>query len=168
MFFSEHCVEWRLIRKRFDLLFGSLFILACTKNSTNWTVVWLRCVLVMHRRALLRRAAKFVQLRVAFDGIRLSRNSQSHYAMCPRRAVCRRQCTNTHLTRFSRATTNPGGNRQAIMSLTLSLFMAALAGCGPYILPGGFISFFLCIFFHRLISATADWMSTILRHMVWP
>jgi len=28
-----------------------------------------------------------------------------------------------------------------------------------------FLSFF---FFPRLISAAADWMSTILRHMVWP
>jgi len=34
-----------------------------------------------------------------------------------------------------------------------------------------FLSFFLSIFlsfFLRLISAAADWMSTILRHMVWP
>ena len=28
--------------------------------------------------------------------------------------------------------------------------------------------FFLLLFFPRLISAAADWMSTILRHMVWP
>jgi len=28
--------------------------------------------------------------------------------------------------------------------------------------------FFLAIFFPRLVSAVADWMSTILRHMVWP
>jgi len=27
---------------------------------------------------------------------------------------------------------------------------------------------FLLSFFLRLISAVADWMSTILRHMVWP
>jgi len=32
-------------------------------------------------------------------------------------------------------------------------------------LPCGF---YLSIFFPRLISAVADWMSTILRHMVWP
>ena len=32
-------------------------------------------------------------------------------------------------------------------------------------LPCGF---FPSIFFLRLISAVADWMSTILRHMVWP
>jgi len=28
--------------------------------------------------------------------------------------------------------------------------------------------FFSSIFFPRLISAAADWMSTILRQMVWP
>jgi len=28
--------------------------------------------------------------------------------------------------------------------------------------------FYLLSFFHRLISAVADWMSTILPHMVWP
>jgi len=34
-----------------------------------------------------------------------------------------------------------------------------------------FILWFLSsifFFFPRLISAVADWMSTILRHMVWP
>jgi len=29
------------------------------------------------------------------------------------------------------------------------------------------LSIFLSFFFPRLISAAADWMSTILRHMVW-
>jgi len=28
--------------------------------------------------------------------------------------------------------------------------------------------FFFCFFFHHLILAVADWMSTILLHMVWP
>ena len=28
--------------------------------------------------------------------------------------------------------------------------------------------FYLLLFFPRLISAVADWISTILRHMVWP
>jgi len=28
--------------------------------------------------------------------------------------------------------------------------------------------FYLSSFFPRLISAVADWMSTILLHMVWP
>jgi len=37
--------------------------------------------------------------------------------------------------------------------------------CGHYILQLWFLSSF---FFHRLISAVADWMSTILRHMMWP
>ena len=36
-------------------------------------------------------------------------------------------------------------------------------------LPCGFFFFFLLLtsFFSRLISAVGDWMSTILRHMVW-
>jgi len=28
--------------------------------------------------------------------------------------------------------------------------------------------FYLLFFIPRLISAVADWMSTILRHMIWP
>ena len=35
--------------------------------------------------------------------------------------------------------------------------------CGFYLL-----SIYLSIFFPRLISEVGDWMSTILRHMVWP
>jgi len=31
-----------------------------------------------------------------------------------------------------------------------------------------FLSSFLILFFSRLISAVADWMSAILSHMVWP
>jgi len=37
-----------------------------------------------------------------------------------------------------------------------------------YIFALRFLSFLYLIFFPRLISATADWMSTILRHMMWP
>jgi len=49
--------------------------------------------------------------------------------------------------------------------------MAALRSrCGHYIFAMWFLSifFFYLSFFPRLISAAADWMSTILRHMVWP
>ena len=48
--------------------------------------------------------------------------------------------------------------------------MAALCyRAGHYILALWFLSFFLS-FFPRLISAVAvaEWMSTILPHMVWP
>jgi len=47
------------------------------------------------------------------------------------------------------------------------IFMAALCNRGPlyfYTL----VSIFYLSFFSRLISATADWMSTILLHMAWP
>jgi len=47
------------------------------------------------------------------------------------------------------------------------LVMAALhSRCGHYI----FVLFLSCsfFFFPRLISVVADWMSTILLHMVWP
>jgi len=40
---------------------------------------------------------------------------------------------------------------------------------GHYIFALWFLSFFfLSSFFPRLISAAADWMSTVLPHMVWP
>jgi len=46
-------------------------------------------------------------------------------------------------------------------------FMAALwYRAGHYIFALWFLSFFL--YFPRLISEAADWMSTILQHMVWP
>jgi len=55
------------------------------------------------------------------------------------------------------------------------LIMAAVCNRGAIIfLPCGFfyllLSFFLSfyLFFPRLISAIADWMSTILLHVVWP
>jgi len=37
-----------------------------------------------------------------------------------------------------------------------------------FILSFVLLSFFFLFFFPRLISAIADWMSTILAHMVWP
>jgi len=47
--------------------------------------------------------------------------------------------------------------------------------CSPYVMGQAiifsscfFLSFFLLLFFPRLISAVGDWMFTILRHMVWP
>jgi len=36
-----------------------------------------------------------------------------------------------------------------------------------YIVALWFLSIFLSFFFPRLISAAADWMFTILRHMMW-
>jgi len=35
-------------------------------------------------------------------------------------------------------------------------------------LPCGFFLLFIFFFIPRLISAVADWMSTILPHMMWP
>jgi len=47
--------------------------------------------------------------------------------------------------------------------------MAALCNrAGHYIFALWFLSSFFFLFFPRLISAAADWMSTILRHLVWP
>jgi len=47
--------------------------------------------------------------------------------------------------------------------------MAALRNrCGHYIFALWFLSSVYLFFFPRLISAAADWMSTILTHMVWP
>jgi len=52
------------------------------------------------------------------------------------------------------------------------IVMAALCNrAGHYIFALLFLSFFVFLllsFFPRIISAAADWMSTILAHMVWP
>jgi len=53
------------------------------------------------------------------------------------------------------------------LSRIYMLIMAALSSrCGHYIFAVWFL--LLSFFFPRLISAVADWMSTILLHMVWP
>jgi len=53
--------------------------------------------------------------------------------------------------------------------LVLYLFMAALRSrCGHYIFALWFLSSIFFFVIPRLISAVADWMSTILLHMVWP
>jgi len=49
------------------------------------------------------------------------------------------------------------------------IIMAALhSRCGYYIFALWFLLLSIYLFFPRLISAVADWMSTILAHMVWP
>jgi len=51
--------------------------------------------------------------------------------------------------------------------ICVSLFMVALCNWADhYILPCSF--YLLLSFFSLLISAAADWMSTILLHMAWP
>jgi len=53
--------------------------------------------------------------------------------------------------------------------VTIFFLMAALCNrAGHYISALWFLSSFFYLFFHRLISAAADWMSTILPRMVWP
>ena len=49
--------------------------------------------------------------------------------------------------------------------MRLSLWPPCVADADIIFLPCGF---FLSFFIPRLISAVADWMSTILRHMTWP
>jgi len=55
------------------------------------------------------------------------------------------------------------------MLVYFDLIMAALwDGAGHYIFILWFLSICLLVsFFSRLISAVAEWMSTILRHMMW-
>jgi len=68
-------------------------------------------------------------------------------------------------------------NRQRMMQInrlinppsswTSQLFMAAQQGRPLYIAAA--VSIFLLLpFFPRLFSAVANWMSTILLHMMWP
>jgi len=55
----------------------------------------------------------------------------------------------------------------SIPVLYSSFVMAVLhSRCGHYIFTLWFLSIYLI--FPRLISAAANWMSTILPHMVWP
>jgi len=56
------------------------------------------------------------------------------------------------------------------MNLSLICMVAALRNqCWHSILPLWFLlSSFSTFFFPRLFSAVADWMSTILRHTMWP
>jgi len=46
--------------------------------------------------------------------------------------------------------------------------MAALRNRAGHYIFCPVVSFFFSFFIPRLISAVADWMSTILPHMVWP
>ena len=49
------------------------------------------------------------------------------------------------------------------------LIMAALRSrCGHYIFALWFLLSIYLFFFPCLISVVADWMSTVLAHMVWP
>ena len=52
-----------------------------------------------------------------------------------------------------------------ILLMLISFFMVAL--CNRETIYIFMLWFVLLLFFPRLISAAADWMSTILRHMVW-
>jgi len=60
----------------------------------------------------------------------------------------------------------PYGIGQAILPCG-SFFMAARCNRPLYFCPLPSF-FYLSMFFSRLISATTDWMSTILLHMAWP
>ena len=62
-------------------------------------------------------------------------------------------------------------NSELDRNVQLLFIMAALCNRGPlYFCPviSFYLSIYLSFYIPRLISAAADWMSTILRHMVWP
>jgi len=54
----------------------------------------------------------------------------------------------------------------AILDLSLIIMVALRSRCGHYVFALWFLSIFFL--FPRLISVAAQWMSTILRHMMWP
>jgi len=67
---------------------------------------------------------------------------------------------------FGRATIRLGIGPHSSYLILHCLWPPCVADADIIFLPCGF---YLSIFFiHRLISAFADWMSTILRHMVCP
>jgi len=53
----------------------------------------------------------------------------------------------------------------ALHACSLQLWPPCVADVDIIFLP---CDFYLSIFFPRLILAVADWMSIILRHMMWP
>ena len=56
-----------------------------------------------------------------------------------------------------------------VLHLIIMAVLAALRSrCGHYIFALWFLSSIVLSFSPHLISAVADWMSTILRHMMWP
>jgi len=58
--------------------------------------------------------------------------------------------------------------REILQPLYYITVMAALySRCRHYILQPWFLSFFFLVF-PRLFAAVTDWMSSILRHMMWP
>ena len=59
------------------------------------------------------------------------------------------------------------GTRAAAVSQTWCCLWSPYGIGRPYIFSSCFFFFFFLLFFPRLISAVGDWMSTILRHMVW-
>jgi len=69
-----------------------------------------------------------------------------------------------------------GRRRWPNLSLVFVLYVFFSKGCMLLWLPYGMVQaiiffccgFFCLLFFPRLISAVADWMYTILPHMVWP
>ena len=83
--------------------------------------------------------------------------------------VCNRYAVAALLVRLRDLCFKPAAVNCSVKPYT-ALFMAALRSrCGHYIFALWYLSiFFLSFFIHRLISAAADWMSTILPHMVWP
>jgi len=88
--------------------------------------------------------------------------------------LCISKITHTFLTETRSNRLDFGDDQELVNwrnAKLVYIIMAALCNrAGHYIFVLWFLSFFLSIFlvFPRLISAAADLMSTILRHMVWP
>ena len=75
-----------------------------------------------------------------------------------------------HFTAFHGLLPWPYLLSKSVFNLVLFLIMVALCNRADhyiFILFLSFFFFFFFLFFPRLISAVGDWMSTILRHMVW-
>jgi len=78
------------------------------------------------------------------------------------------QCTHTHMNRAN-SSLDWVLSHWAHFTVLRFIFLVALCyRADHYIFALWFLSFFFLFFFPRLISATADWMSAILPHMVWP
>jgi len=90
----------------------------------------------------------------------------SHSSLGFQRPVGRRSCTLTPQATIGRSAIMACMNNFPLFA-QLAIFMAVLSNrAGRFSSCGFFLLSSSSIFFPRLISAVADWMSTILRHMV--
>ena len=90
------------------------------------------------------------------------------YPGCPGNEAVKRVCLSSRILREDLAAFEVALSCQYPHYLLLLRFLWSPYGIGQTIIFSCSDLFFFFLFFPRLISSTADWMSVILPHMVWP